>query len=185
MSHLTDTPETPHPTGTRRRITETERQRFAEVLDWTTSVKEAAEAIGISLPTAYRLARSCGWEAPNAAESGASRQRGKSKTKYTQEQKNTFFKSFDRLQNVSAAAREAGFPIYTCYQWVNKAGLNTSPPRGQKREEFLRLRAAGKSRKEATSIIGVNERTARDWDHGVRKSGNARIYPDGGSRRVL
>lgn len=182
MSHLTDKPETPHPTGTRRRITETERQRFAEVLDRTTSVKEAAEAIGISLPTAYRLARSCGWEAPNAAESGASRQRGKSKTKYTQEQKNTFFKAFDRLQNVSAAAREAGFPIYTCYQWVNKAGLNTSPPRGQKREEFLRLRAAGKSRKEAAGIVGVHGRTAEDWDHGVRRSGNVRIYPDG--RRV-
>ena len=145
-------------------------------------MKEAAEAIGISLPTAYRLARSCGWEAPNAAESGASRQRGKSKTKYTQEQKNTFFKSFDRLQNVSAAAREAGFPIYTCYQWVNKAGLNTSPPRGQKREEFLRLRAAGKSRKEAAGIVGVHGRTAEDWDHGVRRSGNVRIYPDG--RRV-
>lgn len=180
MSLLTDKPETPRPTGTRRRITGTERQRFAEVLDRTTSVKEAAEAIGISLPTAYRLARTCGWEVAHAARTIGGR--GKSKTKYTQEQKNTFFKAFDRLQNVSAAAREAGFPIYTCYQWVNKAGLNTSPPRGQKREEFLRLRAAGKSRKEAASIVGAHERTAEDWDHGVRRSGNVRIYPDG--RRV-
>jgi transposase, IS30 family len=30
--------------------------------------------------------------------------------------------------------------------------------------------------------VGVNERTARDWDHGVRKNAHARIYPDG--RRV-
>ena len=110
MPHLTEEPETPRPTGSRRRITETERRRFAEVLDRTNSVKEAAQALGISLPTAYKLARTCGWEAPNAAESGASGQRGKLKTKYTQEQKNTFFKAFDRLQNVSAAAREVGFP---------------------------------------------------------------------------
>lgn len=96
MSHLTDEPETPRPTGTRRRITETERQRFAEVLDRSNSVKKAAEAIGISLSPAYRLARACGWEAPNAPESGASKQRGKPKAKYTQEQKNTFFKAFDR-----------------------------------------------------------------------------------------
>src|SRR5699024_11929408 len=86
--------------SSRRRHTRSKR-------DWSSDVcsSDLAEAIGISLPTAYRLARSCGWEAPNAAESGASRQRGKSKTKYTQEQKNTFFKAFDRLQNRSEERR--------------------------------------------------------------------------------
>lgn len=179
MSHLTEELETPRPTGTRRRITETERQRFAEILDRNNSVKEAAEAIGITLSPAYRLARACGWEAPNAAASGASRQRGKPKTKYTQEQKNTFFKTFDRLQNVSAAAREAGIPIPTGHQWAIKAGLITPVKRAGRREEFLRLRASGKSRTEAAGIVGVHERTAQDWDNGVRKLGGARIYPDG------
>ena len=179
MPHLTEEPETPRPTGSRRRITETERRRFAEVLDRTNSVKEAAQALGISLPTAYKLARTCGWEAPNAAESGASGQRGKLKTKYTQEQKNTFFKAFDRLQNVSAAAREVGFPAPTCQQWAIKAGVITPAKRAGRREEFLRLRAAGKSRLEAASIVGVHGRTAQDWDHGVRHSNGARIYPDG------
>lgn len=169
-SHLADEPETPRPTGTRRRITDTERQRFPEVLDRSNSVKEASEAIGSSLS----LARAYGWEAPNASASAGSKQRGKAKTKYTQEQKNNFFKAFDRLQSVSATAREVGFPVYTCIQWVRKAGLNTFPGRGTKREEFLKLRAAGKSRKEAASFVGVHQRTAEDWDHGVRHSHGTR-----------
>nr|WP_143847286.1 IS30 family transposase [Nocardiopsis sp. JB363] len=37
-------------------------------------------------------------------------------------------------------------------------------------------------RREAARRAGINERTARDWDHGVRKSRNSRFYPDG--RRV-
>ncbi|MBE2999676.1 IS30 family transposase [Nocardiopsis sp. HNM0947] len=37
-------------------------------------------------------------------------------------------------------------------------------------------------RREAARRAGINERTARDWDHGVRKSNNTRLYPDG--RRV-
>lgn len=74
-------------------------------------MKEASEAIGSSLS----LARAYGWEAPNDSASGASKQRGKAKTKYTQGQKNTFFNAIDRLQNVSAAVREAGFPVHTCF----------------------------------------------------------------------
>ncbi|MFD3687819.1 IS30 family transposase [Nocardiopsis sp. NPDC058631] len=37
-------------------------------------------------------------------------------------------------------------------------------------------------RREAARRVGINERTAKDWDRGVRKSGNSRIYADG--RRV-
>ncbi|WP_138918108.1 IS30 family transposase, partial [Gordonia effusa] len=38
------------------------------------------------------------------------------------------------------------------------------------------------SRREAAAEIGVNIRTAGDWDKGIRKVGNARLHPDG--RRV-
>ncbi|WP_460818370.1 IS30 family transposase [Microbacterium petrolearium] len=38
------------------------------------------------------------------------------------------------------------------------------------------------SRREAAAQVGIHERTARDWDHGVRHSRNSRFYPDG--RRV-
>ncbi|WP_156165209.1 IS30 family transposase [Demequina silvatica] len=37
-------------------------------------------------------------------------------------------------------------------------------------------------RRAAAAQVGVNERTAKDWDRGVRKSRNARVYPDG--RRI-
>jgi IS30 family transposase len=44
------------------------------------------------------------------------------------------------------------------------------------------MRSEGVSRREAAVRVGVHERTARDWDQGVRKSRNSRFYPDG--RRV-
>ncbi|WP_271171331.1 IS30 family transposase, partial [Microbacterium thalassium] len=44
------------------------------------------------------------------------------------------------------------------------------------------MRAAGVSRRDAASQAGVDEHTAHDWDYGIRKVSNARLYPDG--RRV-
>ncbi|HEU4798498.1 MAG TPA: IS30 family transposase, partial [bacterium] len=38
------------------------------------------------------------------------------------------------------------------------------------------------SQQAAAAQVGINVRTARDWDHGVRHSRNSRFYPDG--RRV-
>jgi IS30 family transposase len=40
----------------------------------------------------------------------------------------------------------------------------------------------GVRRREAAAQVGVHERTARDWDRGIRKIGNARLHPDG--RRI-
>ncbi|WP_253730543.1 IS30 family transposase [Lentzea flava] len=37
-------------------------------------------------------------------------------------------------------------------------------------------------RRDAAAQAGVHERTARDWDRGIRKIGNARLHPDG--RRI-
>ena len=50
--------------------------------------------------------------------------------RYSQEQKDQFFAVLDRVQNVSAAARELGFNVMTCHQWTRKAGL----PRGKVRK---------------------------------------------------
>ncbi|MGP9607479.1 IS30 family transposase [Glutamicibacter sp. AOP33-2CA-4] len=50
---------------------------------------------------------------------------------------------------------------------------------GKKREEFLKLRAEGKGRSEATEIVGVHPKTGAEWDNGIRKIGGGRIYPDG------
>ncbi|WP_306867649.1 IS30 family transposase, partial [Arthrobacter bambusae] len=35
------------------------------------------------------------------------------------------------------------------------------------------------SRSEAITAVGVNPKTAREWERGIRKSGGRRIYPDG------
>lgn len=56
------------------------------------------------------------------------------------------------------------------------------PDRHPGRAEYDRLRAGGVRRREAAAHVSVNERTARDWDRGIRKIGNARLHPDG--RRI-
>ncbi|WP_420833766.1 transposase, partial [Streptomyces sudanensis] len=56
------------------------------------------------------------------------------------------------------------------------------PRRHPRRDEYERLRATGTSQSEAARRVGVNERTARDWDWGVKKTATTRTYVDG--RRV-
>lgn len=53
------------------------------------------------------------------------------------------------------------------------------PRRHPGREEYERLRAAGVARRVAARQAGVNERTAKDWDWGVKKSRTTRAYADG------
>lgn len=176
MSRLLEVSSLDGPRRTRgTKLTDGEKQRFAEVFDRTRSVKEAAESIGVSLPTAYRLARERGWVRSSDSPSGA---RPGPISKYSQAQRDEFFAAFDRLHNVRAAAREGGVPYHVGYLWAAKAGLKILSYAG-KREEFLRLRAAGKSRREAKELVGVSETTSRDWDNGVRHGYGSRIYPSG------
>ena len=103
--------------------------------------------------------------------------------KYAQGQKDEFFVVFDRLKSTGAAARELGLSPDTCAGWVRKAGLKSHgkpgarPHRG--RDEYFRLRRTGLSRREAAAAVSVHPRTAAEWDLGIRKSGDRRIYPDG------
>lgn len=94
-----------------------------------------------------------------------------------------FFGLVDRRGSVSRAAAELGVNRATAFGWMRKAGLRSPGPsgRGQHpgRQEYGRLRATGVSRRDAAQRVGVNVRTARDWDQGVRRTGNARVYPDG------
>ena len=70
----------------------------------------------------------------------------------------------------------------TCYQWVRKAGLAKNRVEGPTREGFRRLRDQGLSRREAAHELGIHETTAKEWDSGVRRTKNGRIYLDG--RRI-
>lgn len=96
-----------------------------------------------------------------------------------------FLVLLESLGSVTLAARELGVNRNTAFTWARKVGFRARSRPGRPhpgREEFARLRAEGVSRRDAAARVGVHERTARDWDHGVRKSRNSRFYPDG--RRV-
>ena len=98
-----------------------------------------------------------------------------------------FFEALDRENgSISGAARVVGVNVATAFGWARKAGVRgrgktgTAGHRG--RAEYDRLRAAGVRRRDAAAQVGVHERTARDWDHGIRKIGGARLHGDG--RRI-
>ena len=98
---------------------------------------------------------------------------------YTRAEKDQFFREFDRVGSVTAAARSLGFNRGTCAQWTRKRGLSSKRARHESYDEFLRLRGEGATRRKAAAAVGVHLRTAKDWDRGIRKVGNSRIYPDG------
>ncbi|MFD4833263.1 hypothetical protein ACFWPV_25905 [Streptomyces uncialis] len=79
-------------------------------------------------------------------------------------------------------ARELGLNLNTAFTLARQAGMSTGHLGHPRREEYDKLRVRGLSRREAAKQVGVNVRTAKDWDSGVRKSRDARVYPDG--RRV-
>ncbi|MFP5290057.1 MAG: helix-turn-helix domain-containing protein, partial [Actinomycetes bacterium] len=100
------------------------------------------------------------------------------------EQRKQFLVLLDEVGSVQVAARELGVNANTAYGWARQAGkrsIRQARP-DPRRAEFARLRASGKTRREAATAVGIHTRTARDWDRGIRKSRNSRFYPDG--RRV-
>ena len=100
----------------------------------------------------------------------------------TSGQKVAFLAMLDELGSVSLAARQLGINANTAYGWARKAGIRSVRAPHPARAAYTALRATGVSQHAAATQVGVNVRTARDWDHGVRRSRNSRFYPDG--RRV-
>jgi IS30 family transposase len=96
-----------------------------------------------------------------------------------------FSASLDRTGSVTASAAELGINRNTAFGWARAAGLRSgrgagaSRPGHPGRVEYDRMRSAGASRREAAAAAGVHERTARDWDRGVRKFSGRRLYSDG------
>lgn len=95
-----------------------------------------------------------------------------------------FLARLDVVGNVTVVARELGVNRNTAFGWARKAGRSSVrlSRRHPGRDEYERLRAEGVPRRVAARQVGVNERTAKDWDWGVKKSGTTRTYADG--RRV-
>ena len=117
-----------------------QKDLFFKLVDRGGTVRAAAKAAGVNQSVAYRWLR----------EAGLSMQRATPRT-YTQAEKDEFFRRLAVDPNVSAVAKSLGFPRVTCYAWAHKAGIFTSEARkvNPRREEFLRLRAAGLTRAQA------------------------------------
>jgi IS30 family transposase len=88
----------------------------------------------------------------------------------------------DEVGSATEVARRLGVKRNIAYSWARQAGLSSKRVPHPGKAEFARLRGEGLSRREAAARAGIHERTAKDWDRGVRKSRNSRFYPDG--RRV-
>ncbi|TFC35590.1 helix-turn-helix domain-containing protein [Cryobacterium sp. TMT2-42-4] len=85
---------------------------------------------------------------------------------------------FERLGSKAAAAAELGFNPRTAARWGRVKGVGGRAPHPGP-DEYSKLRASGVHRAEAARRIGVNSRTAQDWDLGIRHVSNKRIRPDG------
>src|SRR5699024_9730212 len=96
--------------------------------------------------------------------------------------------ALDRVDgSIAEAARAVGVNRNSAYGWARKAGIrgrgNSETRRAHPRKaEYGQLRAQGMPRRSAAERVGVNARTAKDWDRGVKKTRSSRTYPDG--RRV-
>lgn len=98
--------------------------------------------------------------------------------KHARTDKDSFLVLLEWLGNVTAAATELGINRNTGYRWARSVGVRGPKPHPG-REEYARLRAAATPRRAAADLAEVDIRTAADWDNGIRKSNNRRIYPDG------
>jgi IS30 family transposase/transposase-like protein len=153
-----------------------QKERFFALLDRGGSVRAAADASGVNIHTAY------GW----VRRAGLTMQR-RAPRQYTAQAKAEFLRLAAERSNIMSAARDVGIHRPTAYAWARKAGIFTSEARkvNPRREEFLRLRSIGLTRREAAERVGADSRSAIDWDKGITIIHRGRVYPDGRVVRYL
>ena len=145
-----------------------ERDEFFRRLDRGGTIRAVAAELGLSVESCYR------WR----NEAGVSTSRAKSRV-YTAEDKAEFFRLLASTGNVSKVAKELGFVRVTCYKWAHQAGIFTGKDTRAQRARFERLRADGVSRADAARRVGVDKRSAQDWDKGIKQITGGRVHPDG------
>jgi IS30 family transposase len=151
-----------------RKYTQQQRLAFMVLIDRGGSVRAAALAVGVHPDRGYQWMKQAGLSTPRSAQ-----------RRHTAEDKAEFFRQLAVTGNVSAVARELGFNRVTCYVWAHKAGIFTSAYSDAKRQEFLKVRREGVSRRAAAQRLGIESHQALDWDKGIRVFSKGRIYPDG------
>jgi IS30 family transposase len=95
------------------------------------------------------------------------------------EVKAEFQKLMAELGSVTLVCARMRLNRNTCYRWARELGFAKRRSEMPSREHFLRLRDEGLSCREAGTRLGIHPTTAKEWDAGVRRRKNGRIYPDG------
>lgn len=151
-----------------RKYTEQQRLEFMALIDRGGSVRAAAVEIDAHPGAGYEWMRQEGLPTPRSTQ-----------RKYSDAEKAEFLRRLAVVGNASPVARELGFNRVTCYVWAHKAGIFTAENADAKRQEFLRLRRDGLSRRIAAARLGIEAHQALDWDKGIRVFSKGRLYPDG------
>ncbi len=153
-----------------KKYTDAQREEFFRLLDKGGTVRAAARAAGVHEDAGYNWLRKTGLTMQRATP-----------RQYSPELKAEFLRLVRERQIISTVARELDIHKPTAYAWARKAGISTSAARrvNPRREEFLRLRAAGLTRAEARVRVGADARSVTDWDKGITIIKRGRIYPDG------
>jgi transposase len=145
-----------------------QRELFFRLLDREGTIRAAAVGAGVSADAGYR------WR----GRVGVASQRHTPRA-YRAEEKAEFFRLLNIRGNVSAVARELRYVRVTCSKRAHQAGIFTGKDVSDQRQELLRLRSEGVSRHDAAQRVGVDKRTAQDWDKGIRRFYGRRVHPDG------
>lgn len=145
-----------------------QKLEFFRRLDRGGTIRAVAAELGLNVDTCYSWRCQAGQSTPRRVS-----------RKYTADEKAEFFRLLSIHGNVSAVAKELGFVRVTCYKWAHDAGIFTGADVAPKREEFLRLRGQGTSRAAAAAHVGVDKRSAQDWDKGIRQFSGGRVHADG------
>jgi IS30 family transposase len=146
-------------------------EQLARLVDAGVPVKDAAVSLGLRRDRCYAILRAIG------------RPVGKAKQARPQADPVLVRSVFDRTGSVDSAAKAVGVSHSVARRILVEVGLVSAEKmvRGKPRAKarFLGLVAAGWSATEAAREVGVNERTARDWRDGIRRTTTGRVHPNG------
>lgn len=157
---------------TNQKYSQEQKDEFFKAFDRLGTVTAAARELDVNINAAFRWAYTSG-----LVQKSSTGARGRG-PQIPQATKDEFFTLLDRLGTVTAAARELGLDPRICFKWMSKHGLTKPRPDPARKETFLRLRAEGKSRKEAAAVVGIGKTHARHWDLGMIHRDGRYVYPD-------
>lgn len=146
--------------------------QLARLIDAGIPVKEAAAAFGLPRQRCYAILRAIGRP--------AGRSRGRAGTADPA----LIVSVYNETGSITRAAKASKVAHSVARRILVDEGLVRTgkiSPKGkpEAKRRCLELIAAGWSARRAAREVGVNERTARDWRQGIRRSNSKRIHPDG------